>query len=448
MINANHLIFGNKDNSNLLLWVYCLAAPIQVSIFESAIPKSLIISLIVSYFALLSLFLSKREKLQVEDVNVLKALLIPILVSSTFVLYNYVNLGFDPKYLDYIRSSFLTRLITSSLHIFLYFFFASKISAKANQQTLFNILLPYLLILYIIMLLGCWQLMHELFDVPFLSSNARTYVHSVGNRDLLFNFRLTSIFREPSFFVPFIVEFVLLNYLLCKSVYIKVGSTALGLLLLIFTFSGSMVIEIGFLAIGISFLLKKPTVRYSILLLLIVIIITVLFWSDELLKALIPITERAKNLTIYDNSRLYIWVMSFVYAFANGIIPFFVGHGPNSFKYLGNVEQYPMEFWKRPGEFIDTGTNNYFADAIYELGFVGFVAYIFLFGKQFSFYFARRYQNPIYLVGFLFVIHMLAVAFYRADYSAPHFFVNLLIVSVVMKVKIRTENGEDEKPRS
>lgn len=418
---------------NVLVYFYIILSPLQSTVFDSVI-NSAYVNLFFSIMMTFILIYKKKFFLKEYDKNTILLYLMPLCIATINSIVAYINLSFDDKYLEYLSSDLFNRWLTTSTTIIIFIFIVYKInSGVSNKKIAYRILRIYYIITGVIVFLGLWQFLSKTFGIPFLNIKSRDYVHSVQETNLVFNFRLTSILREPSFFVPFIVEFFYLNILILKIKKLKWMLGVLSVIIFLLTMSGSAFIELVFIFLALFPLLNIKKMKIGLFLFFGGLIVSALSFKEFLLKLLLPITDRISNFSMYSSTRIYIWINIFYYSIKDGLLLFFFGHGPNSFKYLGSVEKYPdvMEWWG--GQYLEPGSNNYLVDAIYELGIIGFIFWIIIFTREIKYFYRKRKIGRQYLVGYFMAVHLVASSVYRGDYAAPRFFVLMIILSILKK---------------
>ncbi len=425
------------DLNKVIILLYVIFSPIQATVFEQnnlsvIINFAILLLIIISLLYGRSLYISKETKIIVYLYT------IPILISISHVYIHLWFNGFDILYMNYVSTHMINRIITSFTNIIIYIYICSEID-RNNTNNIKNIFLySYFLVVGTITTVGIWQLSNFIFGIPFININTRTYMHSVDTYLFIYQNRLTSITREPSFLVPFVVEFYILTLLIFNNKKYKYLFMLLSVIVLIFTFAGSAIIEVFFLLFG--YLVCSKRIKIKGLIYITSIISGILFLFNEFIRNIaLPYVERFMNITLFSNARLYhLWQTPY-FTIRSGPLAFFFGHGPNSYKYLGEIELYPYQMGFRAGMYLEGGTNNIFADALFELGAIGLISYALLVTKYIKYFFINRLSNEYNRIGFFLSLHFLASSLYRGDYSAPRFFVLLIILKILKNIKYMHE---------
>ena len=291
------------------------------------------------------------------------------------------------------------------------------------------ILIIYYLALILLMVGGVWQIASKLFGIPFPEMDLRTNFHGVDSEvKENYGFRITSFLAEPSYFAPYIIDFILIGLILLKSWFVRAVVTLVSALILASTFSMSGILNISILGLvlAVAYIHKKRITYLSDLypalgLTILLTTLGILLWQH--IDYLMPYYERFNAFVVTgDDKRFYI--IGRAYDTLINALPHVVmfGYGPGSFtffKYLAD----PME-----------GTsNNLYVDIMLEYGFFGLLMILVMFSYLiFKAYrmVGKQFEN---IFGFLFIVHLAVTSMYRADYASPRFWIVLIIIYALIK---------------
>lgn len=140
--------------------------------------------------------------------------------------------------------------------------------------------------------------------------------------------------------------------------------------------------------------------------------------------------------TIFDinkHSRMFIMIMPFLWVLEGNVINALFGYGPNSYSYLSLTKFLPN------GNRVHTTSNSFYSDTIFELGYVGFSVYIWMFIRLIFTSFKNIYNNKNFFISMLLSVHLAASSIYRADFMQSRFWILLFII-----VKL-INNGMDKQ---
>lgn len=290
----------------------------------------------------------------------------------------------------------------------------------------------------IFVIVGLWQFLHYITGLPFLNIQTRDYIHSVGSRAFFINNRLTSLASEPSYFASLVIDMMILAFLVSKK---PLKPFFLGLFILIFSYSGggflNILILIPFFLIGYikykGYRFKKINIFKSAIIITLISVVFI-YKRDEIYNLMYPILGRID--TIFDinkHSRMFIMIMPFLWVLEGNVINALFGYGPNSYSYLSLTKFLPN------GNRVHTTSNSFYSDTIFELGYVGFSVYIWMFIRLIFTSFKNIYNNKNFFISMLLSVHLAASSIYRADFMQPRFWILLFII-----VKL-INNGMDKQ---
>jgi O-antigen ligase len=370
-----------------------------------------------------------------------------ILLSILSALYTATVIN-SVEYMNYLKGSLVSR--TAYYFSYILFLYFGYLFLTANIKTSEKVIKVYPLSIYILIVVAVWQLGYFVYNIPFLDLNTRSYLHSVTGISM-FDFRLTSFTDEPSYVGPFLIDMIILSYLVFKKKWIYVIAVLpLSLFVLLFSFSVSGYLNIFLIVAAlVLFLIFHPQFPKKILWIAflglgILLIGLVVVKPDLLMKFFTPIVGRADNL--FDpqaSSRIYMYVMPFFWLFDHSWISALFGYGPGAYEFLSSTKVLPNS-----GS-VSTSSNNMYIDILFEHGIIGFL--LLLAGLGFIAYYLVKNSrtNAYYFVALLEFIHLLITSLYRADYVSPRFWTVLLIIFLLMKIgdmkkKVISSDGVNE----
>ncbi|WP_243388119.1 O-antigen ligase family protein [Bacillus kexueae] len=431
----NYIREKNVNIFYILILIFFALIPYSVSTMYQKIlpvPTSVMISMIVSGSAVLFILFNKTavKNMEFHHKVLLFFFYFPVL-SATFSSFYNLSLLSSVEYVEYFKGSLTSRVVNYSIFFFIVYFIIQIRNTLTDNQ-IGAIIKTYVWSLLIMVIVGIWQLSYFLFDVPMFNLNTRSYVHSVSD-DVLFNFRLTSFADEPSYLVPFMLDLIILGSLVFASLkryLLFVFVPALTVLLFSFSVSGYANLALILFVFIALILLSNFKYKRKLLLGLLVIMgigmTVVLIKSDVFIKFAQPVIGRLD--TIFDiehHSRMYMYVMPFVWIFDHSIISAVFGYGPGSYEFLSLTKILPNT---AP---VSTTSNNMFVDLIFEHGIFGFLFLLIFITYYLFFLFKRRNINRYFFIANILFIHLVITSLYRGDFVTPRFW-GLMIILVLL----------------
>src|SRR5699024_4996385 len=354
------------------------------------------------------------------EANTLLLFVIPIFLSLIGMLTAVISEN-NSEYMQYVTSKFPTRIILVIINIGILIGVLSKTSNWSYEE-LHNLIKKYYYGLVVFGIVGLWQFLHFLIDIPFINMDTRDYIHSVSSDTFFINNRLTSFADEPSYLAPLAIDLMILAFLVSKKPF---RAFSLGLFVLIFSYSGggylNLLILILFFILGyLKYNGYKLSRRNSIFLvgLLTFVIVFIVYYHQEIYKLIYPVLGRMD--TIFDikkHGRMFMITMPFLWVLEGNIINAIFGYGPNSYNYLNLTKRRPG------GSKVHATSNNLFADTVFELGYLGFMCYMWIFWRFVYKAFKNMYNNKYLFISMLLSIHLFTSSIYRADFMQPRFWV-------------------------
>ncbi|MGM0837619.1 MAG: O-antigen ligase family protein [Bacillota bacterium] len=432
----------HKDKIILLaMGLFMFLAPFSVSgIYQklTPVPSSVLVTFFTTCLVFFVFLLHIKEREKFEKLNreqrfYLSSIYLPAVLSVLAAFFNLTYM-LSSQYVDYVMQSMPTRMINLTMYFVLFYSFF-KLIRFLSEKTLLTITRFYLYGILVVVIVGIWQFLHFMIGYPMLDLNTRSFVHSVES-DVLFNFRLTSLTDEPSYLVPFLIDAIVIGFV----VYSKKTKYFLQVLIpslfvLVFSFSVSGYANLMMLMAFVFVVLlttkvenKKKIFLYSLYALIPLLLIALFKW-DFVLQALQPILGRFDTLfDIQRHSRLYMLVMPIVWLFDYSIVNGIFGFGPGSYWFLNQTK-----FLYHQGP-VSATSNNIYIDLLFEHGVFGFLFLISMFVFVFYRLFRQRNEHKYFLYALILWVHLGITAMYRADFASPRFWVMIIIIFIFMEL--------------
>lgn len=361
------------------------------------------------------------------------AFAISIVLSIASAFYT-LNIIYSNEYYVSVKNSVLTRVLYYVAFVGMTYF-GYRMLSKLRKETTLKIISVYPFSILLLVIVGVWQLLYFLFNIPFLDIETRSYLHSVSGTTF-FNFRLTSFADEPSYLGPIIIDMMILGFLVFKRKWLYVALMLIpGLAVLFFSFSVSaylnIVLLIGFIVVFLLFHPKVPKkyLWYALIAAFVGLIAAIILKPDLIAKLLSPILGRLDTLfNPQSSSRIYMYVMPIYWLFDHSLVSALFGYGPGTFDFLANTKILPN------GGNLSTSSNNMYIDLLFEHGVVGFALIVFAIIKLGFFLLKKARYNIYYFIGLLQLIHLLITSLYRADFVTPRFWALFLIIFLLVRI--------------
>lgn len=412
---------------------YAACAPIAVSgglQHLLPIPSSVLLTCTTISLLFLS-FIFQREMVALKEIYgigffMCLAIGLPALLSLIGVAYASSTIQ-SVEYVAFVRESLVNRLINLGLFsafTILILCFIYK-DAKQTTSALIN---GYTIGVGVLIAGGLWQFLHFTIGYPMPGFETRAYVHSVQS-DVLFNFRLTSFTDEPSFFVPFLIDGLIIGGLiLARKAYLLFAALAVIVLILSFSVSGYInLVVIVFAALLLLLsnkMISKKIIVYSSLTLIALLSVALIAFPNMLISLFMPVLGRLEGLfDVMHHSRLYMLVFPFIWLFDYSKINSFLGFGSGSYDFLARTK-----FLSHQGSLSGT-SNNIFVDLLFEQGVFGGLLFTAVFIGSLLYLWLKRKSHLYYGIALLLWLHLGVTSMYRSDFASPRFWLIVLIVA-------------------
>ncbi|MEH7548157.1 O-antigen ligase family protein [Neobacillus vireti] len=452
---GNNSIFERRETfiQTSIIWVFGIYlffiqfTTSYLFIHMLPIPTPALLSLGISFLILVYYFYlvkGKGQTAEYSDRSLKKFVFLFLLaiVLSIFSAIYTLNVIKSVEYVSYVKGSMLTRSIYYATFLIM-LYYGYKIFSRMEERRIVNLIKVYPLSIFILVLVGIWQLLYFSIDIPFLDITTRSYIHSVTGTSF-FNFRLTSFADEPSYLGPFLIDMLILGYLAFKKKWMYVLLLVIPtMVVLIFSFSVSgyfnLMLLVGFLFLYLIFHPKVPKkYLWAIVILAVVVLVGVILLKPGLFeKFFSPILGRMPNLfNPQSSTRIYMYIMPFYWLFDHSLISAIFGYGPGSYEFLHFTKISPSKVS------LATSSNNMYIDLFFENGIAGVCIVIFALLSILFVLLKKGRKNKYYFIALIEFVHLLVTSSYRADFVTPRYWAVLLIVFLLMRLG---EGKEKEK---
>lgn len=451
-----------NSNQNILLkgimLLFAFLAPFAVvSAYQRALPIST--SVVVSGLTaamLMLIWLASDKKRPIREVIkspaiwIILAILIPAIFAVLAATYNLTVMQ-SVEFVQYYQSSMLRRILNGTIFVCIVLVFLLLLN-RMTSKDLMVLGKSYTAGIYIFIFYGIWQFLHFLIGYPAPDFETRSAVHSVSS-DVLINFRLTSLTEEPSFLVPFIIDGIIIGFLVYQNKIKYVWQLLLpALFVLFFSFSMSGyadIVLVGafilWLMISLNYIpIKKFFISAAVLA---VPLVMVVIWKWSLFMGLLmPIIGRFDGLfDVTSHSRLYMLVYPFVWLTDFSWVNTLFGFGPGSYEFLANTK------FLSYGAKLSATSNNVFVDLAFEHGLLGGIAFLGVFVYFFIYLYRRRKLSSYYVYAVILWFHLGVTSLYRSDFVSPRFWLIVIITILCAELGRRSLSGkrnvsEDGRP--
>lgn len=416
----------------IIFGLYVLSAPIayipDVQRILPGIPFTFLLHLVV--LLSLSIFYAFYSRLifPVEAKIILVAFALPSIFSTASLYFHLLDEL--PFYIDatIVFKEYVTRVI--SLFVNILIFTALIGYAFSTLDRLSDRLMRfYFATLFVLVLGGIWQFASFHFGLPFLDLSVKSHFHGVGEEiKAHYGSRLTSFFAEPSYFVAFVLDFLILSFILIKKRWILGIFISSGVFVLVASYSMSGMLNAIMLivaAVIVSiFATNLGRVENAVrAILLIIALATIIMIGTQGVDVLEPYYDRIEHkLSMGSDQRIDIIRSAFATWMEHDLVTQLFGFGSGTFA-LFKYQSVPM-----------AGTsNNLYIDILIEHGLTGLVAIILFFGYLIVKGLMNVRSGPRQFVGIMLVLHLAISSMYRADFASPRFWVVLFIVMYLLR---------------
>lgn len=409
---------------SLLLFFFLSSSFLSVS-FESTWRFVPYFFAIIS-FSFISIFIYKKKILEKSFFMIIKNYYLAVIISTFLgflIIYIYDNSIYSFKEID-MYGRFFNIILYSILSWFI-------VSLSFYNKHFFNpkkIAIFYAVGCFLLILTGYWQALSLYLGIGSFPFETRSMVHGVGKSDYEIEGRLTGIASEPSYFVPFVLDFMILSLIIFTKNFLKLIFFCIAAFVLLLSFSPSGYMSaIGALLFSVFFIANFKSKKYIYLLSSILIFFTIFFlimWDklanvNYVLGRLYSLNEDPRFLTIYETLNIF---------FNSNVLTILFGYGATNFKFASMQTSYSQ---------FET-SNNIFADVLIELGMVGLIFILIMFLRL---YFLIRKSSVSVIQKFVcyaLFFDLLITGLVRADYATSRFFIIITLIFLLAKFDVKS----------
>lgn len=369
----------------------------------------------------------KNNILSLRFCKLLSLYFIPFILSF-FIGFLYLYI-FDGDKLRFLEINMFGRFFNVFLFLILSLYISSLVIYKKIE--LKNICLAYVLGCFILILTAYWQAISIYLGLIPFPFETRNWVHGFNKEEYEIQSRITGIAAEPSYFVPFVVDFLILLLICFKSKVLKVLLFLLGVFILTLSFSPS-----GYGSFIFSFLMaylmvmkwEKKYIKITLISSFLLVSLSFILLFSGGFTSLNYVFERLINLS--EDGRFKSFQESLNYFFESNVLNIFFGFGPTNFQVSTFNSNYSA---------LKT-SNNLFLDILVEMGLVGLISLLVLFYKLFVNIVKSNFSDFQKFVGFSLFFDLLITSMIRSDYSTSRFFILLVIIYLIGKIDLRVKH--------
>lgn len=413
-----------KKILGLSIFLFLVTIPFIVSIEP--------IFTLIYYFTSISLFVFCIIFLSSFNFNFFKKDFLYIISPYYISVISCMLLGFIPSYIFFNNTYYYYdvnaygRLFNVVLFSLLAAFIYSVCLDSKIKYPVLNILKYYAFGCLILILSGYWHALSMYFNIVGFPFETRAHVHGSGKENYDILGRVTGFAAEPSYFVPFVLDFMIISLIINKKKIFGLAYFCLGLVVLILSFSPSGYVSmIVALIVATLFSIKinsKKVLNNFLIFLPIFCIFIYYFFSNfqnfgYVLSRLSNVTEDARFLTIYEIYNSYA---------QSNIFNIIFGYGSTNFKFASLNTNFSYFFT----------SNNLFFDVLIEMGLVGLFLFIFMFFKLFFNIYNSSISNYQRFIAYALFFDLLMTSMVRADYASARFFVIISIILLLSKIDL------------
>ncbi|WP_162618123.1 hypothetical protein [Shewanella halifaxensis] len=345
---------------------------------------------------------------------------------------------------DYLTGEYVSGVIFGRLFTFLTVIFTVLIVnlwlSQVDRRQLEKALKVAFSIGLVFILLGHWQFIGNLLGIPFFIET-RDWMHGVpaAIRSVVPR-RLTSIAEEPNFLSPLLVEYIVLASLVIVRKKVKVIAYALGVFVIIFSFSGGVYINvmllvmcIGFLSLYRSLISGHLKGQDFIFLFLVLLVGAILLSVGDILVEFLYYKFQGE--AAGKSARSQFLTSLIVLISDSKASQLIFGHGMATMSVL-------TDFGLAKEEFLFRITNNFYLDMIWEGGFLGLTFVLLFFSYLLFIGFKHYLDNKYFEAGLLLTIHMMITCLYRSEYLSSHFMWVMTLIFICYRLGSMTNSSK------
>lgn len=375
-------------------------------------------------FCFISFFIFKKNILEKSFFKIMNNYYFAIILSTFFgFLLVYI---LDSSIFPFIEINMYGRFLNVTLFSTLSWFI---VSLSFYDRSLFNpqkIAFFYSIGCFLLILTGYWQALSLYLGIGSFPFETRSMVHGVGKSDYEIEGRITGIAAEPSFFVPFVLDFMIMSLIIFNKNITKFIFFSIAAFILFLSFSPSGYMSaFGSLILALLFVanFKSKIYIYILSLLLGSFLLFILTMLDKfknigyVLGRLTQINDDPRFLTIYEVINIF---------FNSNVLTILFGYGVTNFKFASMHTNYSQ-----------FGTsNNIYTDILIELGVVGLLLILTMFIKLFILIRKASIDPLQKFVCYALFFDLLITGLVRADYATSRFFIIIALIFLFSKTEV------------
>lgn len=331
-------------------------------------------------------------------------------------LFNYLFFNY---YYNFKELSMYGRFVNIFLFSFLAIFIVSYFSYFNKEKIFFNF---YFFSCFIILISGCWQAISLYLGYFPFPLETRSHIHGVGKEGYEIAGRLTGYAAEPSYFVPFILDFLILSLFVFEKKIYKFLGVSIGLIVMILTFSPSgYLMFIGSFILAFIFIVKLNSKFF----------LRILFFISMFVGFIIyKFSEKFLNLgyvfvrlsSFFEDTRFKTTVDILDIFFQSNLVAILFGFGPSNYKFVSKYSKF---------SYFETSNNTYI-DILVEFGMIGLLLFLAMF--LYLFLYIRKSHIDIFskFICYALFFNLLIGGIVRADYASSRFFMLIAIIYLII----------------
>lgn len=405
---------------NIFLLLFLITIPFVVSISNVFTYIYYVNTILLFLISLLVIIKYEFKILKYDFFEILSPYYTSVIFS---IMFGFIPalVFFDHVY-NYYSVSMYGRIFNTLIFSILAWFIYSICVNKKFNFFLLDLLKGYAFGCFLLILSGYWHALYIYFSIPF-PFETRSHLHGAGKNDFDIAGRITGFAAEPSFFVPFVLDFMIISLIIFKNKIFRIISFSLGLFIFILSFapSGYMSLVGSFTMAGLlSLKVKSKKALLSIILLTpCIFLVLIQFYSKfssvgYVLSRIDNIFQDTRFLTISEIYEVYL---------QSNIFNFIFGYGVSNFKFASVHTNY---------NHFHTSNNMVF-DLLIEVGFLGLILVLFMFYVIFQKIRKASISNYQKFIAYALFFDIVFTGLVRADYASARFFILIAIICLLCK---------------
>jgi hypothetical protein len=313
-----------------------------------------------------------------------------------------------------------------------------KNKKKINTDDAINY---YLYGCYCLMFFGIWQLLNNLFGVPYFDFKTRNQIHSIDTKKLLpfMDARITSIAEEPAYLIPYLIDAGIIAIYSHRNKLITLSI----LILIFFTLSLSGYINLFIISATMLLFTFTNYKKIAFILILIPCFVYMIYKFEFIFSTVLA---RLNPDDLLKSDRLQEIILPIKYMFTNApLFNLIFGFGPKGLVYVCQFLTYTYGFWQ--GKMLAAETHLLLADFLIEYGLWGFVAGFCLFAYLFKLG-SKTYKITKNRMAQILSLNLVITSLYTSDYASPRFTAIILLILFFYKDATSKKSFYEKNPPS